>query len=224
MTITTPQQTPLSPFSPESGDVILAPERAEPGYWIGCPTVHHDPTSDRFYLTYRERRPRGAEPERGWRLALAESVDGLSFTDIWSLEKGELKSSSMEGACLLPRADGWTLLISYVDPDDNRWRIDAIDADRPREFDATAARPILTAQNTGTEGVKDPIVVKDGAVWHLIASYASADTIDDVNRAQAHHNADIYTTGLTTHPTGLATSLNGTDWTWHGSILDVGAG
>lgn len=82
--------TPLPAFDPTTGIVVLAPEKSEPGYWVGCAGVLHD--GDRFWLTYRQRRPRGAEAERGWRCAVAVSSDGVTFEDVWSVHKDELGS------------------------------------------------------------------------------------------------------------------------------------
>lgn len=56
---------------------------------------------------------------------------------------------------------------------------------------------------------------------YLYASYAAARA--DLDTA-AHETADIYNIGATTHPTGLATSLDGRSFSWHGEILGVGDG
>jgi hypothetical protein len=37
----TPMDLP-APFDPADSVLIRAPERAEPGYWIGCPSVLPD--------------------------------------------------------------------------------------------------------------------------------------------------------------------------------------
>jgi hypothetical protein len=173
-------------------------------------------------LTYRERRPRGAEAERGWRCAVAVSRDGVRFEDVWQVHKDELGTASMERFCLFPRpGGGFRLFLSYVDPQDNRWRIDVLEADEPSRFDVGQAAPVLTAASTGTEGVKDPYVLQIGPVTSLFASFAQARS---GLTAEAHASADIYNVGATTHPTGLATSLDGQHFRWHGSVLDVGEG
>ncbi|PZG01475.1 hypothetical protein [Micromonospora deserti] len=210
---------PLPTFDPLAGDVILSPEKAEAGYWVGCAGVLYD--QGRFWLTYRQRRPRGAEAERGWRCAVAVSDDGVDFSDVWSVHKDELRSSSMERFCLLPEGDGYRLYLSYVDPIDNRWRIDALSASEPSKFDIAAVRPVLTAALTGTEGVKDPYVVQVGPVTYMFVSYAAA--LDGIGAA-AHSTGDIYNVGATTHPTGLATSTDGERFDWHGQVLGVGQG
>lgn len=217
--------SPLSAFDPLQGVVIKEPERAEAGYWAGSPAVLHEPDRQQFLMTYRQRHPRGVEPERGWRCALARSTDGVHFEDVWEVHKKELNTSSMERFSVIPApGGGYRLYLSYVDPADNRWRIDVLEAGTPDGFDIRTARPVLTAASTGTEGVKDPYVLRVGPVTHLFASYAEARAFSADERRAAHGTADIYNVGLTTHPTGLATSLDGTDFTWHGCVLRVGEG
>lgn len=216
----------LPSFDPESASVVLEPEDAGGGTWIGCPGVLYEPDKKRFLLTYRQRRPRGdPATERGWRCAVAVSDDGLHFRDLWAVEKHELGAPSMERFCLLPRGDGGYLLyLSYVDPADNRWRIDMIEADDPSAFDVRTARPVLTAASTGTEGVKDPYAMRIGPAVYLFVSFAAADTLAEADRDRAHATADIYNTGTTTHPTGLAVGLDGREFTWKGQVLGVGQG
>lgn len=214
----------LEAFDPESGSVVLTPEEGGAGTWVGSPGVLYEPARERFLLTYRRRRPRGdPATERGWRCAVAVSEDGEHFQDVWVVEKSELNTSSMERFCLLPRpGGGYFLYLSYVDPADNRWRIDLLEDDRPESFDVRQAVPVLTAVSTGTEGVKDPYVLRIGPAFYLFASYAAAETLDGGRLAEAHRTADIYNTGVTTHPTGLARSLDGRNFTWQPGVLGVG--
>jgi hypothetical protein len=187
--------------------------------------VLYEPGRGRFLLTYRERHPRGVAPERGWRCALAESTDGVHFDDLWEVRKDELRTPSMERFCLVPESgDRYRLYISYVDPSDNRWRIDSLEASDLGSFDIQQARPVLTAAETGTEGVKDPVVLRIGPVTYLLASFAAARQLSPAERRRAHDTADIYNTGVTTHPTGLAVSLDGAGFSWRGTVFDVGDG
>ena len=215
--------SPLPSFDPEEGVVVLSPERGGDGYWTGCPGILHDSRRGRFLLTYRQRRPRGDARERGWRCAVAESDDGISFRDVWAVEKDELGTTSMERFSLLPTEEGYLLYLSYVDPDDSRWRIDVLDAETPDSFSVAKAEPVLTAATSGTEGVKDPYAIRVGPAVYLFASYAEAGTFSDEERVRAHATSDIYNTGVTTHPTGLATSIDGRMFRWHGEVLGVGA-
>ncbi|MFJ6621795.1 hypothetical protein ACIQOW_29990 [Kitasatospora sp. NPDC091335] len=221
---------PALPAAPDLGASLLvrAPERPEPGYWAGCPSVRYEPDHDRFLLTYRERRPRGAAggPDRGWRCAVAESPDGIAFRDLWSVRSDELGSPSMERLALLRRPDGYLLHLSYVDPADNRWRVDALTADAPESFDLATRTPVLTAATTGTEGVKDPYLLETGAGVHLFSTVSRARPFTSEEQARAHATADIHTTGLTVQPTALAVSPEGLRFTAPqgraAEVLDVG--
>jgi hypothetical protein len=214
---------PMPLLDPEQGIVVKTPERPEPGYWVGCPGVSYDPGSRQYLMTYRERRPREVTPERGWRCAIASSSDGLHFEDLWEVRKDQLGTASMERFSLVRGPAGkYQLYISYVDPADSRWRIDVLEAESPEGFDIGKAIPVLTAASTGSEGVKDPYVLRVGPVTYLFASLALARPMTAEERTRAHATEDIYNTGLTTHPTGLATSLNGAAFTWHGPVLGVG--
>ncbi len=172
----------------------------------------------------RRRRPRGLGEERGYACFLAESKDGVAFTDIWSIKKSQLNSSSMERFCVQKSPLGTYLLyISYVDPADNRWRIDVIEADRPENFDPEQRKTVFTAASTQTEAVKDPYVFKIGPIYYMLISYAKK--LENASQyEQAHSTADIYTTGLSQAPTALALSLDGINFTWSGEILPVGQG
>ncbi len=218
-------------FSPraldsEDASVVLSPEADGSGYWIGCPSVLYEPENGRFLLTCRERRPRGAVSDRGWRCAVLASDDGIIFKEIWHIQKEQLSSTSMERFSLMPApdGDGYFLYISYVDPADNRWRIDVLSSREVDGFDPSRAMPVLSATSTGTEGVKDPWLFRVGPALYMYASFASAKTLAAGDRARAHEQADIYNAGVTTHPTGLATSLDGLHFEWRGEALGVGEG
>lgn len=225
MSTTSPRTLlPLEHLDLADSTVVLTPEVDEPGYWVGCAGVLHEPDKGRFLLTYRRRRPRQhPEGDRGYRCAVAVSEDGVAFRDMWAVHKSELASPSMERFSLIDTADGYRLYVSYVDPADNRWRIDALEADEVDQFDIDSRKEVLTAASTDTEGVKDPYVLRRGPVTYLLASYA-AKLPDAAAASAAHATADIYNVGATTHPTGLATSLDGLTFTWHGQVFGVGTG
>lgn len=209
---------PFPSFDPTQGQVVRQPPGAGAGYWAGAPSATFDRESGDFYLVYRLRRPRGVEPDRGGEVRIAKGRDGLAFEDIWSGTKDQLRSASIE-RCVLVREDigTWALFVSYVDPADGRWRIDRVEAGRPDGFDLRAARSILTAPETGTEGIKDPFLFRVGNLYHMIASIALADR--PASGSDLHGTADAYNTGLIRSATGLATSEDGRSWTWEGEVF-----
>ncbi|MFZ5825314.1 MAG: hypothetical protein ACOY94_13445 [Bacillota bacterium] len=216
------KQHGTAPFwNPEEGVTILQPEVPTQGYWVGCPSIIYDADRNSYLMTYRRRRPRGLGAERGWHCAIAESTDGISFADIWALHKDQLTTPSMERFSIVKDGGRYLLYLSYVDPADNRWRIDMLEASSPDQFNVARLRRLFDGANTGTEGIKDPHVFKVGPLFHMLASFAS---VPKQAMPGMHATADIYNTGVTTSPTGLAISRDGLNWEWQGEIMPVGEG
>jgi hypothetical protein len=210
-----PSQTLDPPFDPESGVTVFSPQGEGSGWWVGAPSVFWDGTG--YYLAFRTRRP---QPERGGLFQIARSDNGESFEVIALIRKEELGTSSIERGALIKTDDGrWRLYLSYVDPADDRWRIDLIEANRPEELSAEKRVAILDAAAIGAEGVKDPWVCRFDGTWHMIVSYAPTPE-GEISRVEMHGTRDIYNTGTSKSLTGLATSDDGIAWNWHGSIFE----
>lgn len=210
--------SPFNLFNAEQGVVLRQPPGTGAGYWVGAPGIAFDPTDNAFYLCYRIRRPRGIMPDRGGEVRIARSSDGLHFDDIWSGTKDQLDSPSIERCALIQLSSHqWAFYVSYVDPKDQRWRIDVVTADRPEEFDLQQAETVLTAAMIQAEGVKDPFVFRLANLYHMVVSFALADQHADSK--EMHDSADVYNTGLIRSATGLATSEDGLSWRWQGPVF-----
>ena len=207
----------------EQGQTIIAPQGEGKGWWAGAPSVVYDDETQKFYLYYRVRKPR---PVRGGECHIAESRDGLHFETIWSATKQDFDSPSVERFSLTKSPDGgWLLYPSYVDPADNRWRIDVIQADDPASFDVAQRRKVLTAGDVGVEGVKDPWVMNVNGLWMMLISYAvKLDALTSDQASVAHATADIYNTGLTLSSSALAVSGDGLSYAWQGDIFSPRSG
>lgn len=229
MTITPPKalnldlQTFLSDlknWSPGEDAVLKSPEANESGYWVGCPGVFMD--GPNTYITYRQRRPRGEGAERGWHcgiLQLEQGADGYVTREIWSIHKDQLGTASMERFALNRSADGaYELYISYVDPADDRWRVDVLTASEITDFDPSEREMVLTAEVTGSEGVKDPFIVStEDAEWMFLSV---AQTSETPNHDAAHGSKDIFNTKYAKSATGVAVRLKGSsEWKWQGYVL-----
>ncbi|MGN6812957.1 MAG: hypothetical protein ACTHMP_18995 [Thermomicrobiales bacterium] len=213
---------PLPLFDPAAGTTVIEPLGSGPGWWAGAPGAYW--TGDRFYLVYRLRRP---QPQRGGETHIAVSDDGEHFETIWTAQKDDFNSPSIERSALLRTDEGrWRLYVSYVDGADGRWRIDLLEADAPEHFDAATRVPVLTAADIQAEGVKDPYVCRVGGEWHMFASYAPtpeallANESREDAQAKMHGTRDIYNTGTSKSLSGLATSVDGRRWQWEGPILE----
>jgi len=205
-------------FDPTQGQTVVEPTGAGRGYWVGAPSVCYDDRTRRFYLYYRLREPR---PVRGKECHILAGEDGVSFRPVWSASQEEIGTTSMERSCLFRTpAGGWRLYLSYVHPDDSRWRIDLLEADSVESLDVRARRTILTADDCGAEGVKDPWVAMVGPLYYMLASFATKPgAISQERRSRLHATGDAYNTGLTKSSTGLALSEDGLNWRWQGEVF-----
>jgi len=203
-------------FDPERGTTVIEPLGSGNGWWAGAPSALW--TGDHYYLSYRVRRP---QPERGGETRIAASGDGERFETIWVGKKEQFDTPSIERCALVRADDGrWRLYISYVDGATDKWRIDLMEADSPDAFDPARRVPILTAEQIGAEGVKDPWVCQVGGVWHMLASFATTPPDLAGDHRALHGTRDIYNTGHTKSCTGLATSADGVRWRWQGALLE----
>ncbi|WP_191566088.1 hypothetical protein [Metabacillus idriensis] len=211
-------------FHPEEGKAVIQPTGNSTGFWAGAPTVLFDEKDQTFYLYYRVRQPRGyGDDERGFEVRIAKSLDGEHFSDVWVLHKNELNSSSIERSALVKvNDDQYRLYISYVDPEDNRWRIDVIEAKTPTSFEAKNRKKVITAgDKKGVEGVKDPYVIKAGNQYYMYFVYAQG--VNGVSIEKMHETGDVHNTGLAVAPTGLAVSEDGLHFEWIDKVLPVGS-
>jgi hypothetical protein len=208
----------LKPFDPEQGKVVVNPLGDGEGYWVGACSIVFDPSDETYYLYYRAREPR---PIRGGKCFVAQSKDGVHFDTIWKTTKEELNTDSIEKGSLIRTKDGrWRLYLSYVDPKDQRWFVVLLEADHPSQFDINKQIPILNAEQTQSEGVKDPFVMEVDGKYYMYLSYAPGNSnATDEERQQMHATSDIYNTGLSKSSSALAVSDDGIQFEWLGDIF-----
>jgi hypothetical protein len=203
-------------FNPEDGVKIYDPPGNGSGYWIGAPSIIYDDDKGKFYLYYRRRKPR--ELGRGYECGISESVDGVNFREIWTASKDQFGSISVERAGLVKTPDGkYRLYIGYVAPEDNKWKIDMVEADSPENFDPNTKKLVLAPENCGVEGVKDPYIMLIGRLYYMLVSYAPTPNLG--KDSSLHATADIFNTGKTSSNTGLALSGDGINWQWMGDVM-----
>ncbi len=210
-------------LNPEEGMTILEPPGSGTGYWTGASSVLYDEKTSKFYLYYRIRKPR---PIRGGECYIAQSKDGIKFSPIWGAKKEEFDSSSVERASLIRTRDGsYRLYISSVDPVDNRWCIDVMEASHPKEFKVNERKRVLSPSPIPCEGIKDPYVLVVEEKYYMIVSYApTPKEASGELRKKMHLTADVYNTGIAKSHTGLALSNDGVNFKWWGDILSPGKG
>ena len=210
-------------FDPQAGQTVVEPLQAGPGWWAGASSAVWDEERKCFYLYYRLRRPR--ELGRGADCRIARSGDGVRFDEIWGATKNDFRAQSVEKASLVKTPAGaYRLYVSYVTPEDGKWRISLLEARRPEDLAPASAMPVLGPENIGAEGVKDPYVLSVGPGWYMIASYAPSPHVSAEAAARMHATGDVYATGITRSHTGLAVSLDGVRFHWVGDVMSPGRG
>jgi hypothetical protein len=204
--------------------VVREPPGDGPGHWAGAPSALYDEERGRYLLSYRLRRP--LAEGRGYETRIAESADGDQFVDVWSAPKSAFQATSIERSALVKTPAGaYRLYVGYVPAATNRWQIDVLEAPAPDRFDPATRRPALRPDDADAEGVKDPYVLLIGGVYFMYVPYGPRASIASGSSEQAlHGTGNVFTTGLIAHPTGLATSLDGLRFDWHGDVIGPGGG
>ena len=183
---------------PERSVVAVAPPAPGEGTWAGAPSAACG--DGEIYLAYRLRRPEGQG--RGYAVVVARSADGVHFETLLTIRREELGAESLERPALVRTPDGdWRLYLSCATPGTKHWRVEVLQAAHPGAFDARRSRVVLPGD--ARTAVKDPVIVRDGGVWHLWASLHPLDDPDQTDRMA----------------TGYARSSDGLAWTWQGTAL-----
>ena len=188
-------------FDPEKGKTVLKPDGKGYGYWVGGHKVVFDPGENKFYLFYRTRKPLGKG--RGGACCVAESKDGVEFATVWEADKEQFDALSIEVGSLIqdPLSGIWRLYLSYQCTD-GVWRIDLIEADHPRNFDAWHHRTVVQPQEFGLKSIKDPSVYIVGGLYYMFANVLARKVWEeDDSGGRTLYGSDA--TVLLTSPDGI---------------------
>jgi hypothetical protein len=158
---------------------------------------------------------------RGGLCCIAESRDGFSFRTVWSARKEDFSALSVERCSLIRSIDGeWLFYVSYVDAATNRWCIDLLSADSIASLDPCKRVRVLSPEDLGVQGVKDPWVVVVAGLYYMLVSYAvTLERGDTEAQTRWHASGDIYNTGMTLSSTAMAVSPDGRQFEWQGDVF-----
>ncbi len=193
--------------SPDESQVVVSAPGDGPGYWAGGPSavLAVDGT---FWLAYRLRRPVGAG--RGYANVVARSDDGETFETVSVLNREVFHCESLERPALVALPDGrWRLYVSCATPGTRHWRVDALEAANPSDFNPASARTVLPGDEAAL-GVKDPVVKLLDGRWHLWLCCHPLDLPEDTDRMGTRYGTSA--DGLEWTMSGMA--LEGTPGTW----------
>jgi hypothetical protein len=186
---------------PGIGEAVVAaaaPGRGV-GWWAGASSAALDEDGS-FVIAYRVRT---GQAGRG-STVVARSPDGERLTTVAELPQERFGAASMERPALIRTDSGrWRLYLCPASkPPSKHWWIDLLEADDPEGFAIAEARTVFPGSET--VGVKDPIVQRtpDGG-WQAWVCCHPLDVPDEEDRMT----------------TAYATSLDGVEWEWHGTVL-----
>ncbi len=178
---------------------MVPPPEPTAGHWAGAPSACL--ADGKIHLAYRLRRPVGEG--RGYAVVIARATDdGERFETLGTVHKDRLDTESLERPALVRTEEGrWRLYVSCATPGTKHWRVEVLEADSPERL-AGASADVVLPGSAGV-GVKDPVILRHGGKWHLWASCHPLEEWDEADRMV----------------TDYATSADGLDWTWHGTVL-----
>jgi len=171
------------------------------GQWAGSSSAALDDDGT-FVVAYRVRH--GLGHENPVETVVARSVDGEHFTTVATLEKERWGGQSMEKPSLVRADDGrWRLYVCPAAPAPSKhWWIDVLEADDPA--DLATAEPRTAFPGDENTGVKDPLVQRTAeGGWQAWICCHPLDVDDEEDRMT----------------TAYATSADGLEWEWHGTVL-----
>jgi hypothetical protein len=179
----------------QPAEVAIAAPGGGPGHWAGSPSAALGPVGE-MWLAYRLRRPVG--DGRGYGVMVAKADDGVHFTPQALLDRADFVCDSLERPALVRRPDGgWRIFVSAATPGTLHWRIDAIDADDPSEFDPADRVTVLPGD--ADRALKDPVVRCTDGAWEM---WVCEHVITDPE------TADAMSTWYATSPDGLVWTID----------------
>jgi hypothetical protein len=169
------------------------------GYWNGASSAALDDDGT-FVLAYRLRE--GVSPEGRAATIVARSEDGERFDTVAVLEKTRFGAMSMERPAIVRTEEGrWRLYTCSATPGSKHWWIDVLEADDPSGFADADARTVFPGDDI--TAVKDPVVQRLDSGWQAWICCHPLDQPDEEDRMT----------------TAYATSEDGLEWTWRGTVL-----
>jgi hypothetical protein len=169
------------------------------GWWAGSSSAALDEDGT-FVVAYRLRT---GERGRG-STVVARSGDGERYTTVALIDQGQFGAQSMERPALVRTDAGrWRLYVCCASPAPGKhWWIELLEADDPADFASADSRAIFSGD--AQVGVKDPLVQRtaDGG-WQAWICCHPLDEPGEEDRMT----------------TAYATSADGLDWEWHGTVL-----
>ena len=179
--------------------VAPAPGRG-PQFWTGAPSAAFD-ADGAIVLGYRVRNG----PDTIDETVVARSADGETYETVFPLGQDHFGAQWTERPALVRFDGGWRMYVSLATPGTKHWWIGVVTAPTLEGLAARRSSPPSRGRDTA---VKDPIVRLREGVWQAWLCCHLLDLPGEEDRMSSAY----------------ATSDDGSNWDWHGTVLEGRAG
>lgn len=163
----------LSPGKYKDYKVILEPDRDEPEWWAGAPSVVRD-SDGVFWLACRMREGDSPRGLRGYDIRILRSEDGVHFEKVHALKREDVPIPGFERpAILMDPVTGLFKLYGCGPWEGGPWTIFKFDdVESPVQFDPSTARPVIQPcpkiddRDVAVDEYKDPFILHAEGAYH----------------------------------------------------------
>lgn len=172
------------PTKLDSYDVVAVPDRDEPEWWAGAPSVMRDDDGT-FWMAARMRTADAPLGKRGYEIRILQSRDGIRFEKARSVLREDVAIEGFERPALLKDPRTRRFKLYGCGPLGGTWCVFKFDdADRPDQFIASTARPVIVPPKPSESrpahtivgryrrgpalprGYKDPVIFHTEGCYH----------------------------------------------------------
>lgn len=154
-------------------DVILEPDKNEPEWWAGAPSVVRDKDGT-FWLACRMRTADAPRGLRGYEIRILRSDDGVHFEKAHRIRREDVPIPGFERpALLLDSVTGRFKLYACGPWQNGPWSIIKFaDANSPTQFEPASAKVVIGPpakahdRDVAVSGYKDPFIIHAESRYH----------------------------------------------------------
>lgn len=230
---------------------VLKPDKNEPEYWAGAPSVVKDDQGT-FWMAARMRSPEHPRGLRGYELRILRSDDGINFRKVHAIHREDVSIPGFERPSLLINPETKKFKLYTCGPwQDGDWSIIKFDdAHDPTKFIANTAKPVIQApekqyaRDVSVLEYKDPFILFAEGKYHCyvigyirrnerLFHYSSADgenwkPVGNVNQPvmdlDGWHNFFIRPASVVPLGIGYLFVYEGSSTTWYDPVYNVVTG
>jgi hypothetical protein len=184
---------------PGSADAVVAAPApgTGPQFWAGAPSAVLD-ADGTIVVGYRVRNG----PDTTDETVVARSRDGERLETVLVLDQDHFGAQWTERPALVRLDTGWRMYVSCATPDTKHWWVGVLDAPTLEALGEAEVRTAFAGDEA--TAVKDPVVRVQDGVWHAWVCCHLLDLPGEEDRMNSAY----------------ATSADGLDWDWHGTVLE----